>query len=145
MFDPEYDALLPYTGKDWPENKIVGIWVTQTQPRIGLPSRRWTALVKADHTAMIRVDGKYGGWGRWTYDGHGTWTVTPVEYTNAVANKSLGQKWLPATLRCNGRYGLLDGRFNGGVPARFGVIHGHQIFARSEDEAGVEHVLSKHY
>lgn len=145
MFDPEYDTLLPYTGKDWPANTIVGIWVTKTQPRFGLPERRWTVLCKADHSVQVRVDGKYGGDAVWSYDGHGVWTVTPRNFNAVMANKSLGMEWLPFTVRYAGRYGLLDGRLDGGVFSRGGIIHGHQLFARSDDEEAVQHVLNKRY
>jgi hypothetical protein len=145
MFDPEYETLLPYTGRDWPENKIVGVWVTKTQPRFGLPERRWTMLCRPDHTVQMRVDGLDGGDATWSYNGHGVWTITPRNFTAAMYSKAMGQEWLSFTVRYAGRYVLLDGRFNGGVLAQGGIIRGHQLLAPADDEEAVQHVVSKRY
>ena len=145
QIDPEYAAFMPKTYQDWPPDAIVGVWVCQSQDRFGLPSSRLSALIRPDHTARMRADGKDAGDATWSYDGKGTWTLTPLRVTNAVVDKRVGQKWYPMTARFTGREVLLDARMNGGLWAFGRTIRNHQVFVRADDEAAVRRAIDKKY
>ena len=145
QLDPEYSALMPQTTRQWDADAIVGVWVCQSQARFGLPARRLTALIKPDRTARMRVDGVHAGDATWTFDGYGTWTLTPYNVTKAIADESVGQSWEPMKVRFTGSKLLFDAPMNGGLWSMGGTIKNHQVFVRADDEAAVDGALQKRF
>ena len=144
QIDPEYKALQSKVKSNWDEKVIGGVWVAQSSARLGLPAWRITIVIKPDHTAQQRQSGMNGGTATWTYNGRGTWTITPNN-DGDVLDLAKGMFWLPMKVQYTGRYLLVDAPWNAGLYSAGGVVKNSHVFVRPDDKEAVERIMKKRF